>query len=426
MHIADGIKSAFTSIASHKMRSALTTTGITIGVIAVVTMFSSIYALKQLITDNMEGMGWNQSVIIVPGNQSNYMGMGNVRSAVQTQRRAEQHVKPLDFSDYLALKESLDYKSIYSMIERTSLLRVGNQDKYINVRATENGFFTNKNYKISKGRYFSPLEIEEGLPVAVLGHQYAQKYMQDQQVLGESLILGSHRYRIVGILGGDDLNKNSGMNFNSWERDRDLQAVYVPLKYGAYRFGTNKAVDQIYLQSEDEESYQSLRTEARQLLLSRHNMYPNFSFVDIGAMMLNISVEIDKNMKKWNITLFTIASIALIVGGIGLFSTLLISIQERMTEIGIRKSIGATDRDIFFYFIVEALSLAVLGALIGIGIAWILISLMGKAMNFPLYLPLPGVLLGLFFSVLIGFVSGLYPAIKAAKIDPIKAIYYHD
>ncbi|MDD3532455.1 MAG: ABC transporter permease [Candidatus Cloacimonetes bacterium] len=426
MHIGDGIKSAFTSIASHKMRSALTTTGITIGVIAVVTMFSSIYALKRLITDNMEGMGWNQSVIIVPGNQTNYMGMGNVRSVVKTQRRAAQNVKPLDFNDYLAIKDSLDYKSIYSMIERSSLLRVGNQDKYITVRATENGFFINKNYKISKGRYFSPLEIEEGLPVAVLGHQYANTYMKDQQVLGESLILGDHRYRIVGILGGDELNKESGMNFNAWERDRDLQAVYVPLKYGAYRFGTNKAVDQIFLQSEDAESYQRLRTEARQLLLSRHNMYPNFSFMDIGAMMLTISAEIDKNMKKWNITLFTIASIALIVGGIGLFSTLLISIQERMTEIGIRKSIGATDQDIFFYFIAEALALAILGALIGIGIAWILISLMGKAMNFPLYLPLPGVLLGLFFSVLIGFLSGLYPAIKAAKIDPIKAIYYHD
>ncbi|MFA7025444.1 MAG: FtsX-like permease family protein, partial [Candidatus Cloacimonadaceae bacterium] len=133
-----------------------------------------------------------------------------------------------------------------------------------------------------------------------------------------------------------------------------------------------------------------------------------------------------KNMKKWNITLSTIASIALIVGGIGLFSTLLISIQERMTEIGIRKSIGATDRDIFFYFIAEALSLAILGALIGIGLAWVLITLAGKAMHFPLYLPLPGVLLGLFFSVLIGFISGLYPAIKAAKIDPIKAIYYHE
>jgi len=426
MHIADGIKSAFTSIASHKMRSALTTTGIIIGVMAVVTMFSSIYALKSLITENMEGMGWNQSVIIVPGDQYFNMGGGNARSAVKTQRRAEQLVKPLDYDDYLALKESLDYKSIYSMIERSSLLRVGNEDKYITVRATENGFFSNKNYKISQGRYFSPLEMQEGLPVAVLGSKYVQSYLKDQQVLGESLILGAHRYRIVGILGGDELNSGKGMNFNTWERDRDLQAVYVPLKYGAYRFGSSKAVDQIFLQAEDEKSYQRLRTQARQLLLSRHNMYPNFSFMDIGAMMLNISEEIDKNMKKWNITLSTIASIALIVGGIGLFSTLLISIQERMTEIGIRKSIGATDRDIFFYFIAEALSLAILGALIGIGMAWILISLAGKAMHFPLYLPLPGVLLGLFFSVLIGFISGLYPAIKAAKIDPIKAIYYHE
>ena len=238
------------------MRSALTTTGIIIGVMAVVTMFSSIYALKSLITNNMEGMGWNHSVIIVPGDQSFQMGGGNARSAVKTQRRAEQLVKPLDYDDYLALKESLEYKNIYSMIERSSLLRVGNQDKYVTVKATENGFFTSKNYKISKGRYFSPLEMQEGLPVAVLGSKYAQTYLKDQQVLGESLILGDHRYQIVGILGGDELNSGSGMNFNTWERDRDLQAVYVPLKYGAYRFGSNKAVDQIYLQAKDAESYQ--------------------------------------------------------------------------------------------------------------------------------------------------------------------------
>ena len=140
--------------------------------------------------------------------------------------------------------------------------------------------------------------------------------------------------------------------------------------------------------------------------------------------MLNISSEIDRQMKKWNITLSAIASISLIVGGIGLFSTLLISIQERMTEIGIRKSIGATEQDIFFYFIFEALALALIGALAGIGIAWILISIVGNMINFPLYLPVPGVLVGLLFSVLIGFASGLYPALKAAHIDPIKAIYF--
>jgi len=114
------------------------------------------------------------------------------------------------------------------------------------------------------------------------------------------------------------------------------------------------------------------------------------------------------------------------VGGIGLFSTLLISIQERMTEIGVRKSIGATDRDIFVYFILEAIMLATLGALLGIALAWLILTLIGKAISFPLYLPLQGVALGLFFSILTGFLSGLYPAIRAASIDPIQAIYYFE
>jgi len=129
-------------------------------------------------------------------------------------------------------------------------------------------------------------------------------------------------------------------------------------------------------------------------------------------------------MEKWNITLIAIASISLIVGGIGLFSTLLISIQERMTEIGVRKSVGATEKDIFYYFIFEALALALLGALLGILLAWIALSLISKAIDFPLYLPVQGVLVGLFFSLVTGFVSGLYPALKAASVDPIKAIYY--
>ena len=424
MHIGDGIRSAFFSIASHKLRSILTTTGIVIGVMAVVTMFSSVYALKSLITDNMEGMGWNHSLIITQA--YNQGPTAHTRSAVQTQRRTAQNVKPLGIDDYMALKGNLDYQAIYAMIETSSLMRIGNKDNYISVRATENGYFENKNYDLERGRYFSTLEMDQGLPVAVVGHRFVQNYYPDQDILDHSIVMGNHRYRVVGILGPDRLNTGGGMNFNAWERERDLQSVYVPLKYGAYRFGMNKAVHLIYLQAQDQAAYSTLRSKARQLLLSRHNMYPNFSFMDIGAMMLGITNELDKNMKKWNITLSAIASIALMVGGIGLFSTLLISIQERMSEIGIRKSIGATDRDIFFYFIFEALILALIGALVGIGIAWLLISLMGSLMKFPLYLPIPGVLLGLFFSLIIGFLSGLYPAIKASSVDPIKAIYYRD
>lgn len=424
LHFGDAIRSALVSIASHKMRSLLTTIGIVIGVMAVVTMFSSVYALKSVITKNMEGMGWNYSILITNGNPD--ADIDYQRAAVQAQRRARQMPRQLDLTDYQELKDKLSYKGIYGMTETSSLQRIGNEDNYISLKATENYFFKSKSYDISQGRLFSVVESAQGHPVAIVGYKYAEKYYPNKDLLGETLIMGDHRFRVIGILGSDKLNSENGMHFNPWERDRELQAVYVPLQYGANRFTAGRQVPMIYLQAEDEASLAVLKTHARQILLSRRNMYPSFQFMDIGSMMLQITAEIDSQMKKWNITLFAIASISLIVGGIGLFSTLLISIQERMTEIGIRKSIGASDSDIFFYFIFEALSLAFVGAVLGIMIAWVILSLIGSALKFPLYLPLPGVLVGMFFSLVIGFISGLYPAIKAAGIDPIKAIYYLD
>ena len=163
-----------------------------------------------------------------------------------------------------------------------------------------------------------------------------------------------------------------------------------------------------------------------QKLLAKHNMSRDFTFNDVGALLYQITNEIGEMMKKWNITLSAIASISLIVGGIGLFSTLLISINERMLEIGIRKSIGATDSDILSLFLMEAIILAVIGALIGIGFSSALITVIAQAIKFNFPIPVEGILLGLGFAVVVGLLSGLYPAIKASRIDPIKAIYYFE
>jgi len=421
MNIKDGINSAFQSIFSHKLRSLLTLTGIVIGVLAVVTMFSSVYAIKALIKKNMEGMGWDNSIIIFPGSENIDLETGKTRSKI---RRAKQNVPPLNYDDYLALKENLNYKCIYGTISQHSLYRVGNKINNIILRATEVEFFQNKSYPISKGRYFNTYEAENNIPVAVLGYHFAEEYFKDKDPIGQVLVLGSQRFTIVGVLASDVLNTGNGMNFDPWQREWDLKAVYVPLKYGATYLSPARMIHQIYIQSNSSEDYAKVKNEARQILLARHNMYPNFQFMDIGDMILNITQEINKFMDKWNVTLIAIASISLIVGGIGLFSTLLISIQERMTEIGIRKSIGATEQDIFFYFIFEALALAFIGAILGVVLAWILIVLIAKGINFPLYLPIQGVAVGILFSLLIGFLSGIYPAWKATGIDPIQAIYY--
>ncbi|MCB5247009.1 MAG: ABC transporter permease, partial [Candidatus Cloacimonetes bacterium] len=320
----DALRSAFQSIMNHKLRSLLTLTGIVIGVLAVVSMFSSVYALKQLISKNMEGMGWDLSVVISAESPGNVSGPRSMRRAL---RRAEQSVETINYDDYLALKSSVPHKSSYAMIMSSAVMRIGNQDKQIQLRATDAGFFANKTYPLLSGRYYNQYENDNILPAAVLGYHFAKEQYGESDPVGQVLQLGDHRLRIVGVLKDDQLSSGSGMNFNAWERKDELSAVYVPLKYGAYRFGTNKGVHMIYLQAASEEELRVMKTQARQLLLARHRMYPNFSFMDVGQLILTITKEIEGYMEKWNITLLAIASISLIVGGIGLFSTLLISIQ---------------------------------------------------------------------------------------------------
>ncbi|MDP3115376.1 MAG: ABC transporter permease [Candidatus Cloacimonadaceae bacterium] len=421
MHFADALRSAVQSILSHKLRSLLTLTGIVIGVLAVVSMFSSVYALKALVKNNMEGMGWNYSIVITADRVSRVSGPRGLSRAI---RRANQSVQMINYDDLLALRENIPHKSMYGMIENNVLIRLGNQDKYVRLRATDADFFVNKSYPILLGRYYNSYENDNLLPVAVLGSIFAKEQYGDENPVGKTISLGKYRFSVVGVLADDELNSGGGMNFNSSDRSQDLQSVFVPLRYGVHHFGTNKGLHMIYMQGENEAQFRRMKTQARQLLLSRHNMFPNFSFMDIGDVLLTVTAEMDSVMKKWNITLFAIASISLIVGGIGLFSTLLISIQERMTEIGVRKSIGATESDIFFYFIFEAVTLAMIGAILGIFSAWLILIIISQAIDFPLFLPIQGVAVGLSFSFLVGVISGIYPAIKAARIDPIKAIYY--
>ena len=422
MHLNDAFRSSLQSIYNHKMRSFLTLTGIVIGVLAVVTMFSSVYALKTIVSSNMEGMGWNNSIIV-----TNSQPESDSRTVNRiTFTRTPENVPSLNYYDFIALRGSLTYKTIYGMVEYQYLFKMKNKETQVSLRGTNHDYFINKTYNLKAGRYFNRYEEEHASPVAVLGYYFAEEQFGTANPIGKMITMGGNRFLVIGILDKDKLNQNNGMNFGSWERKADLKAVYIPLRYASTYITPNRTVHYIYIQSKDETSFTPLKNQVRQMLLSRHSMYPNFAFQDVGSMLLQITNEIETNMKKWNITLFAIASISLIVGGIGLFSTLLISIQEKMLEIGVRKSIGATESDIFFYFIFEAIVLAILGALIGIMLASLALMGMQAAIKIPMPMPYQGMALGMVFSIIIGFVSGLYPAIKASGIDPIKAIYYFD
>ncbi|MBW6515229.1 MAG: ABC transporter permease [Candidatus Cloacimonetes bacterium] len=425
MFLVDSFKSSFINIFAHKLRSFLTLIAIIIGIFSVVVMFSSVYGIKKFITQNVEQMGWNNSIIIYPseGHQTTVSSRLGVGRRFMYMRR---QVKPLDLSDMQVLRSNVEYKHLYAMIDSWSRINLDNRQDWVRLRATNLDYFITKTYPIAKGRFFNHFEQRSASKVAVVGHNFAQKYFPDSEPMGEIITLGANRYKIIGVLADDVLNLGPGMNFNEWERRQDLEAVYIPLSTGALYLRQDNAIDYIYIQSHDTESYNHMKNRTRQILLANHKMGHNFSFQDVGAQMVTITEELDNFMEKWNITLTTIASISLIVGGLGLFSTMLISISERMLEIGIRKSVGATSRDIFIHFILESLILALIAAVIGISLALLGLTAVSMALKFTFPAVPEGILLGIGFALVIGFLSGLYPALKASEINPIEAIYYNE
>jgi len=423
MHFTEAIKSSFINISTHILRTLLTLIGISIGVFAVVTMFSSVYGLKSLIMKNMEGMGWNNMIVVSPssGKQNNK----KFRRHRMRFRYINRKAKPLSIDDFNLLRINVKPKYIYGMIESWSSMYYDQKISSVNVRATNEDYFISKTYPLLKGRYFNDFENENAQKVCVLGYYFVETYFPNKDPLDTVITVGDNRFKVVGILDEDKINKN-GMQFNPWGRKFDLKAIYIPLSTGSKYLRSNNSIDTIYLQSYSEHDYNAMSNLTRQTLLASHNMAHDFSFNDVGSFMLEITKEMNEMMKKWNVTLFAIASISLIVGGIGLFSTLLISITERMMEIGIRKSLGARELDIFFLFISEALILSLLASLFGILTSSGVIMIISKATNFSFPIPFQGIILGISFSAIIGLFSGIYPAIKASKIDPIKAIYYQD
>ena len=441
MHFRDALTSSLQTIVSHKFRSFLTLLGIIIGVTSVVAMFSSVNGVKIIIDEQISQMGWDNTLVITSTTSSRTQWVRGMYVAPQA-RTASRRSKPLTYQDFEALQAEVDAKYKYGMIEtwfmkprsasNTStggriVITSSGWGSWNRIRATNIDFFESNTYPLQAGRFFNAFEMSRAEKVCIVGPNFSSEDFEGKDPLEQYYTAGNHRFKIIGVLAEDPLDSDSRFfNFNSWQRNWDLSAIYIPLKTGAVYYRQNMSLDNITLQANDTESFQVMQSRAHQVLLARHDMEKDFAFQDIGSQALEITSQVEEMMQKWSITLLVIASVSLVVGGIGLFSTLLISINERMMEIGVRKSIGAKDSDIFFYFIMEALTLSFLASSIGI-IFGILITMgLGVAIKVNVPISIVSVYIGFGFALVIGFLSGLYPALRAAGINPIQAIYYFE
>ena len=417
MKYSEVFVSGIKSILSHKLRSFLTLAGIMIGVAAVTTMFSSVEAMKNLIEDTISSLGYDNVIVIY----SKYPDTSTDQfKKYKTVKRYQQ----INYSDFEALKDNLEnVEYIYPTIDDQRNTIINGKKSQIRLKGVHNTFFVEKSYFIADGRDFNIIESQNGENVCVLGQTLNTKLFTKGNAIGQYISIDDIRLKVIGIV-DYELSESSFASGNEWERRLALESCYIPTKFAAKYLRPTMNIDVMWIKATDADLVGDVYNSAVQILRSRHNMADDVGMRDISADMLEVRQQVNEFLKNWNIILLAISSISLFTGGIGLFSILLISITERMKEIGIRKSIGAKNRDIFSYFLFESIILALIGGIVGSGIALLLIGALSNALKVDVSFPITGIVVGLSFAFVVGLISGFYPAYKASKIDPIKAIFY--
>jgi putative ABC transport system permease protein len=409
MIVTENINVALKSIWSNKMRSLLTTLGIIIGVMAVIGVVSIIQGFSHAINDFFQSMGstvmW-VSFYRPPGEKGEKLG--DVELTYDDVMAIPQYCPSVESVSPIIFKGNADVKYLDTSMKTTMM-------------GTTPEFQQNRNFFVEKGRFFSEVDMELRKNVCVIGYDILEKLELTDSIVGDYIKIDGWRFKVIGIL-----EKKGNILDDSQD---DL--VLIPIQTAAQMLGKNSLK---YVFSFVKCSSPDLVNEAKAqitlLLRRRHELTPDLPDdfrVETGDELLKKFNEITNGL---TMVMGGIVGIALLVGGIGIMNIMLVSVTERTREIGIRKAVGARKRDIMLQFLIESVTLSVVGGIVGIFLGFIVGAIgnhfLRKLLEFlpNIYVPIWAILLSFGFAAGVGIIFGTYPAIKAAKQDPIEALRY--
>lgn len=401
------LRIAINSLKVNKMRSMLTSLGIIIGVSAVIIMLAIGTGAQEKVQKNMESMGSNLLTIRGASAKSGgvHMGMGTIPT--------------LTTKDATAInKNARGILGVAPVSSETKQLTYGNQNWSTSVYGTMPEYFFIKNYEIDCGRRFIPEDIRNAAKVAIMGTTVASELFGDVNPVGKTIRVGNIPFKVIGTL------KSKGQ---AGPMDQD-DLIFIPLTTAQRKvFGTDfpNTVSMIVVKCQDADIVETTEADIDELLTKRHNLGAN---QDKDYEIRN-SADFQEKMKStvqtFAILLASIASVSLLVGGIGIMNIMLVSVTERTKEIGIRMAIGARAWDIRWQFLIESFLLSIIGGLAGVFVGVTGSLLIGAlASDMSVKISLFSVLLSLGFSGLVGVAFGYYPAYKASLLRPIDALRY--
>lgn len=400
------LKMAMISLKVNKLRSGLTSLGIIIGVSAVIIMLAVGTGTSAKITKDMESMGSNMFTIRSAAATSGGVSQGFGSRPTLTIKDAE-----------TIAKNARGVETVAPVVNETKQLTYGNQNWSSTVYGTTSSYLYIKSYEMDYGRQFIPEDIQNSAKVTVLGSTVAKELFGDLNPINKVIRVGGIPFKVIGVL------KSKGQ---SGPMDND-DLIFIPITTAQKKvFGTAfpGTVKMIVVKTENADIMTQTENDINEILRMRHHIGKN----QIDDYTIRNSADIQERLKSsaqtFAVLLFAIASVSLIVGGIGIMNIMLVSVTERTKEIGIRMAIGAKASDIRLQFLIESFILSIFGGIVGVVVGLVVAKAVDIFSNMTIVVSAFSIILSLGFSGLIGIAFGYYPAYKASLLNPIDALRY--
>ena len=398
-------KISLKAIFANKMRAALTSLGIIIGVAAVITVLAVGAATKKSIADRFSNMGTNIIFLRQPW---------DLDSSISSP-------KDVTMDDVLAIREVKGVDAAAPYIQASFDVKYKNTSVGLSSLATDTDIFKAYGWSVEKGRAFTDKEISTYAQVVVLGANSAQTIFGDVDPLGKTIVLSNIPFTVIGIT---KKTGASGFGFNIDE------GALIPYTTGKVKLNAGwgksdrRALDRVVIKVSDFNQIENTKVDIANTVRNTHHIHPlgkdDFQLDDMASFV----EQAKSTATTMSLFLGIIGAVSLIVGGIGVMNIMLVSVTERTREIGIRMAIGATSWNIRLQFLVESVTLSCMGGLIGIILGIVFTLFVAKYMSLSAQLSVWAVLVSAGFSAATGIFFGYYPAYKASKLTPIDALRY--
>jgi putative ABC transport system permease protein len=447
-HVTFSVKAALDAVAHNRLRASLTSLGILFGVASVIAMLAIGKGAEREILEQMRLLGSNNVVITPLVEQQE--GRADEPSAKQVKKFST----GLTYADAVAIATGIPAVEVASaeIVLNTSITREGlrRSGKVVGV---DTSYFRLTNLELGSGSWFSPMQVQRGLPVAIIGHAVRTRFFTTDDPIGKPLKVGEIWVTVIGVLADRRL---AGQSARLGIRDPNMD-VYVPVHTMLLRF-RNRAqltqrdielaaresntgseanadaesddrrqerlnrhqLDRIIVRVTDSKLVPSVAEIARRMLERRHNTVVDFE-ITVPELLLR---QEQRTKTIFNLVLGAIASISLVVGGIGIMNIMLASVLERIREIGLRRALGATQKDVLFQFLAEAVIISVAGGIAGILVGSGLSAGIERFADIQTIVSFVSVVVAFGVSVTVGLVFGIVPAYRAARQDPIACLRY--